>query len=76
MAEVDFQAVFDEDPVALAVLSPDLVFVAVNRVHEELFGRTREEMRRPGLLRGVPERVLAGGEASAAGVVRAGPGQR
>ncbi|MEO3783157.1 PAS domain-containing sensor histidine kinase [Actinocorallia sp. B10E7] len=44
MAEVDFRALFDAAPAALALLSPDLVFVSVNRAYERLLGRTREEI--------------------------------
>ncbi|MFC4115693.1 PAS domain-containing protein [Nonomuraea zeae] len=77
MAEVDFWAVFDAAPVALSVLSRDLAFVAVNRAHERLFGRTCGECIGrnafevfPGgswpegveVLRSSLERVLAGGE--------------
>ncbi|ROO86882.1 PAS domain S-box-containing protein [Actinocorallia herbida] len=43
MDEVDFRSWFDRAPVALAVLSPDLTFAAVNRDYELLLGRTREQ---------------------------------
>ncbi|WP_198653387.1 PAS domain-containing sensor histidine kinase [Actinocorallia populi] len=80
MAEVDFQALFDAAPAALALLSPDLVFVAVNRAYERLLDRTREEIIGrnifevfPGgssgegvaVLRSSLERALAGGEGEA-----------
>ena len=77
MAEVDFRALFDAAPAALALLSPELVFVAVNRAYERLLDRTREEIVGrnifevfPGgssgegveVLRASLERALAGGE--------------
>lgn len=77
MAEVDFAALFDTVPGALALISPDLVFVTVNRAYEELLDRPREEIvgrsvfevfpggSSPGeaqALRSSLERALAGGE--------------
>ena len=44
MAKVDLSAVFDALPVAVAVLSPDLRFVAVNRAYEQLSGRSRDDL--------------------------------
>ncbi|HEU5027895.1 MAG TPA: PAS domain-containing sensor histidine kinase [Spirillospora sp.] len=38
MAEVDLATVFDAEPVACAVISPDLEFVAVNQAYERLAG--------------------------------------
>ncbi|TMR06529.1 hypothetical protein ETD83_04130 [Actinomadura soli] len=38
MLEVDMAAVFDMEPVACAVISPELVFVAVNQAYERLAG--------------------------------------
>ncbi|MEU5876385.1 PAS domain-containing sensor histidine kinase [Spirillospora sp. NPDC047279] len=80
MTDVDFWDVFDAAPVALSVLSPDLAFVAVNRAHERLFGKTRAQCVGrnafevfPGkswpegvrTLRSSLERVVAGGEGEA-----------
>ncbi|ROO87421.1 PAS domain S-box-containing protein [Actinocorallia herbida] len=80
MDEMDFFDVFDAAPVALAVLSTDLRFVAVNRAHEELFGRSREQcVGRPAFevfpsrtwqhgkqaLKESMERAVAGGECGA-----------
>lgn len=77
MEGVDFAALFDAAPSALALLSPDLAFVAVNTAYERLLGRPREEMIGrnafevfPGgsspegaeTLRSSLERALAGGE--------------
>lgn len=42
MVEVDFAALFDAAPSALALLSPKLDFVTVNRAFERLMGRSRE----------------------------------
>ncbi|QKG27029.1 PAS domain-containing sensor histidine kinase [Actinomadura verrucosospora] len=38
MVELDLATVFDAEPVACAVISPDLEFVAVNRAYERLAG--------------------------------------
>jgi PAS domain S-box-containing protein len=44
MAEVDFELVFDATPAAVAVLSPELVFLAVNRAYEKATGHGRDEL--------------------------------
>lgn len=77
MAEVDLAAVFDALPLACAVLSPGLEFVAANRAYEHLTGRSRDQMVGRGVfdvfpggpsgrgareLRASLERVLAEGE--------------
>lgn len=44
MGEADLSEVFDAFPVAAAVLSPDLVFVAVNQAYEGVTGRLRDQV--------------------------------
>ncbi|MFC5754216.1 ATP-binding protein [Actinomadura rugatobispora] len=44
MAEVDFTQVFDAAPAPLAVLSPELVYLAVNRAYEKVSGHSRDEL--------------------------------
>ncbi|MBO2464117.1 PAS domain-containing protein [Actinomadura violacea] len=41
---MDLSAVFDELPVACALISPDLVFMSVNRAYERLARRPRDEL--------------------------------
>lgn len=73
MEELDFASVFEAQPTATAVLSPDLVIRAVNRAYEEMTGHGRGEVvgrhlfELPGAsssgpeLRASLERVLADG---------------
>jgi signal transduction histidine kinase len=44
VVQVDLAAVFDAAPVACAVISPDLVYVAMNQAYERLAPRPREQM--------------------------------
>nr|WP_239067936.1 PAS domain-containing sensor histidine kinase [Actinomadura bangladeshensis] len=44
MVEVDFAAVFEDLPVACALISPDLVFIEMNRAYEQLARRPRNEL--------------------------------
>ena len=77
MAEVDFEVVFDDAPVPAAVLTTDMVIVAVNRAYEKATGRGREDLVGRGIFEVFPgghggigarelrdslERVLAEGE--------------
>ncbi|WP_198653558.1 sensor histidine kinase [Actinocorallia populi] len=56
MTEIDPAVLFDAAPAPLALVSPDLVFVAVNQAYEKLLDRSRREI----IGRGVFE-VLPGG---------------
>ncbi|WP_187438294.1 PAS domain-containing sensor histidine kinase [Actinomadura decatromicini] len=66
MAEVDFSAVFEASPVAVAVLSPVWEYVAVNGAYERLTGWSRGEL----LGRNVFE-VFPGGRSDRAEQLRA-----
>ncbi|GAA4078936.1 PAS domain-containing sensor histidine kinase [Nonomuraea soli] len=44
MDEIDFGAAFEAAPIALALLSPDLIFIAVNQAYERLVGRSRADV--------------------------------
>ncbi|GAA0965329.1 hypothetical protein GCM10009550_65320 [Actinocorallia libanotica] len=44
MMEIDPAAIFDAAPTPLALISPDLTLVAVNRAYEQLMGCTRQEI--------------------------------
>lgn len=44
MSEVDFSAIFEASPVAVSILSPAWVYVAVNSAYERLTGWSREQM--------------------------------
>lgn len=44
MAEIDFGLIFEASPTASVVLSPDLVFRAVNRAFERITGLDRAEL--------------------------------
>ncbi|MGI5200581.1 ATP-binding protein [Spirillospora sp. CA-108201] len=44
MADVDFSAIFEASPVAVSILSPAWVYVAVNGAYERLTGWSREQI--------------------------------
>lgn len=82
MEELDFASVFEAQPTATAVLSPDLVIRAVNRAYEEMTGHGRAEVvgrhvfELPGASSSGPElrasldRVLAEGETDIIAITR------
>ncbi|GAA0965201.1 PAS domain-containing sensor histidine kinase [Actinocorallia libanotica] len=44
MAEIDPAVLFDAEPVPVALVSPEMIFLAVNRAYEEMLGHSRQEV--------------------------------
>ncbi|MFI6483647.1 ATP-binding protein [Nonomuraea sp. NPDC050663] len=67
MEEIDFGAAFDAAPIPLALLSPELIFMFVNRAYEQMVGHRREDV----VGRDVFEVFPGGPETTEAAVLRA-----